>query len=88
MPGREAQQNRADVEAGLKTLEDHFLRDPAWDFREELEKRALNARAILGCGAQARGAIGHALETQRRSHRDACGDGGAVDSGGEKNARG
>lgn len=44
--GREAQQNRADVEAGLKTLEDHFA-ELGMDFREELEKRAQNARAIL-----------------------------------------
>jgi len=44
--GREAQQNRADVEAGLKTLEDHFA-ELGMDFREELEKRAQNAKAIL-----------------------------------------
>lgn len=44
--GREAQQNRADVETGLKTLEDHFS-EIGMDFREELEKRAQNARAIL-----------------------------------------
>ncbi|MGC9452655.1 MAG: hypothetical protein ACP5I4_14550 [Oceanipulchritudo sp.] len=44
--GREAQQNRADVETGLKTLDDHFA-ELGMDFREELEKRAQNARAIL-----------------------------------------
>jgi lambda family phage portal protein len=44
--GREAQQNRADVEAGLKTLEDHYA-EQGMDFAEELEIRARNARAIL-----------------------------------------
>lgn len=44
--GREAEQNRADVETGLKTLEDHYS-EIGMDFREELEKRAQNARSIL-----------------------------------------
>ena len=44
--GREAQQNRADVETGLKTIEDHYS-ELGMDYREELEKRAQNARAIL-----------------------------------------
>ncbi len=44
--GREAQQNRADVETGLKTLDDHFA-ELGMDFSEELEIRAQNARAIL-----------------------------------------
>ena len=44
--GREAQQNRADVEMGLKTLSDHFSELGA-DFNEELERRARDARQIL-----------------------------------------
>ena len=44
--GREAQQNRADVEAGLKTLADHFA-ELGMDFEEELETRAQNAKSIL-----------------------------------------
>lgn len=44
--GREAQQNRADVEMGLKTLSDHFAELGA-DFGEELERRAMDARAIM-----------------------------------------
>ena len=36
--GREAQQNRADVEMGLKTLSDHFAELGA-DFGEEIERR-------------------------------------------------
>ncbi len=44
--GREAQQNRADVEAGLKTLADHFA-ELGMDFEEELEIRAQNAKRIL-----------------------------------------
>ena len=36
--GREAQQNRADVEAELKTIIDHFAEHGA-DFREEMERR-------------------------------------------------
>ena len=35
--GREAQQNRADVEMGLKTLSDHFAELGA-DFGEEIER--------------------------------------------------
>ncbi len=44
--GREAQQNRADVEAGLKTLSDHFSELGA-DFTEEIERRAQDAKLIL-----------------------------------------
>jgi lambda family phage portal protein len=44
--GREAQQNRADVETGLKTVSDHY-QELGMDFREELERRAQDARAIL-----------------------------------------
>ena len=44
--GREAQQNRADVEAGLKTLAEHFA-ELGQDFDEQLEIRAQNARAII-----------------------------------------
>lgn len=49
--GREAQQNRADVEMGLKTLTDHFQELGA-DFGEELERRAQDARAILDTAAK------------------------------------
>jgi capsid protein len=44
--GREAQQNRADVEMGLKTLSDHYAELGA-DFGEELERRAADAKLIL-----------------------------------------
>jgi capsid protein len=44
--GREAQQNRADVEMGLKTISDHYEELGA-DFGEELERRARDARLIL-----------------------------------------
>jgi capsid protein len=44
--GRESQQNRADVEMGLKTISDHFEELGA-DFGEELERRAQDARRIL-----------------------------------------
>ncbi len=44
--GREAQQNRADVEMGLKTLHSHFA-EQGMDFDEEMEIRAQNARALL-----------------------------------------
>jgi len=44
--GREAQQNRADVEMGLKTLSEHFA-EQGMDFSEEMEIRAQNARALL-----------------------------------------
>jgi capsid protein len=44
--GREAAQHRADVESGLLTLSDHFS-EIGMDFREELEKRAQDSRAIL-----------------------------------------
>ncbi len=44
--GREAQQNRADVELGIKTISDHFEEMGA-DFTEEIERRARDARLIL-----------------------------------------
>lgn len=44
--GREAQQNRADVEMGLKTLSDHYAEVGA-DFGEEIERRAVDAKLIL-----------------------------------------
>ena len=44
--GREAQQNRADVEMGLKTLSDHYAEVGA-DFGEEIERRAADAKLIL-----------------------------------------
>lgn len=49
--GREAQQNRADVEMGLKTLSDHFAELGA-DFNEEIERRARDARQILDTAAK------------------------------------
>lgn len=44
--GREAQQNRADVEMGLKTLSEHFA-ELGMDFEEEMRIRAQNARRII-----------------------------------------
>jgi len=44
--GREARQNRADVEMGLKTLSEHFA-EQGMDFEEEMRIRAQNARRIL-----------------------------------------
>jgi lambda family phage portal protein len=44
--GREAQQNRADVEMGLKTILDHYEELGA-DFGEELQRRARDIRMIL-----------------------------------------
>jgi capsid protein len=44
--GREAEQNRADVETGLKTLTDHFSELGA-DFGDEIERRAQDAKLIL-----------------------------------------
>ncbi len=49
--GREAQQNRADVEMGLKTLSDHFNEQGA-DFGEEVERRAADAKLILDTAAK------------------------------------
>jgi capsid protein len=49
--GREAQQNRADVEMGLKTLSDHFNEQGA-DFGEEIERRASDAKLILDTAAK------------------------------------
>ena len=48
--GREAQQNRADVEMGLKTLSDHYAEFGA-DFGEEIERRAADAKLILETAA-------------------------------------
>ncbi len=44
--GREAQQNRADVEMGLKTLSEHFA-EQGMDFEEEMRIRAQNARRMI-----------------------------------------
>ena len=49
--GREAQQNRADVEMGLKTISDHYEELGA-DFGEELERRARDAKMILEVAAK------------------------------------
>ena len=49
--GREAQQNRSDVEMGLKTLSDHFQELGA-DFGEEIERRASDAKLILETAAK------------------------------------
>jgi capsid protein len=49
--GREAQQNRADVEMGLKTLSDHYNELGA-DFGEELERRGQDAAMILAVAAK------------------------------------
>ena len=44
--GREAQQNRADVEMGLKTLST-TMPELGADFGEEIERRASDAKLIL-----------------------------------------
>jgi lambda family phage portal protein len=44
--GRDAAQSRADVETGLKTLEDDYA-ERGMDLREEMETRGQNARLIL-----------------------------------------
>jgi capsid protein len=44
--GREAQQNRADLELGIKSLSEHYA-ELGMDFSEETEIRAQNARAML-----------------------------------------
>ena len=44
--GREAQQNRRDVEAGLKTLSEHFA-ELGSDFTDEIERRGRDARLII-----------------------------------------
>ena len=44
--GREAQQNRADIELGIKTISEHFA-EQGMDFNEEMEIRAQNARALI-----------------------------------------
>jgi capsid protein len=49
--GREAQQNRSDVEMGLKTLSDHFNEQGA-DFGEEIERRASDAKLIIDTAAK------------------------------------
>ena len=49
--GREAQQNRADVEMGLKTLSDHYSELGA-DAAEEIERRAIDAKLILETAAK------------------------------------
>ena len=49
--GREAQQNRADIELGIKSLSEHFA-ELGMDFSEEMEIRAQNARALLDLAAK------------------------------------
>lgn len=49
--GREAQQNREDIKAGLKTLSDHFAELGA-DFKEELRNRAEEMAAIRDVAAE------------------------------------
>ena len=49
--GREAQQNRADVELGIRTIQDHYA-ELGLDWEEQLQNRALNARRILDLAAQ------------------------------------
>ena len=49
--GREAQQNRADVEMGLKTLEESYA-EMGLDFEEQAEVRAQNARLLLDLAAK------------------------------------
>ena len=44
--GRESQQNRADIELGIKSWAEHFS-EQGMDFNEEMEIRAQNARALL-----------------------------------------
>ena len=44
--GREAQQNRADIELGIKSMSEHFA-EQGMDFNEEMEIRTQNARALL-----------------------------------------
>jgi capsid protein len=49
--GREAQQNRADVEMGLKTLSDHYAELGA-DFGEEILRRGADAKLIIETAAK------------------------------------
>lgn len=49
--GREAQQNRADVEMGLKTLSESYA-ELGLDFEEQAEVRAQNARFLLELAAK------------------------------------
>ena len=49
--GREAQQNRADVELGIRTIQDHYA-ELGLDWEEQLQNRALNARRILDLATQ------------------------------------
>ena len=49
--GREAQQNRADVEMGLKTLSQSFG-ELGQDFEEEMRTRARNARYLIDLAAE------------------------------------
>jgi capsid protein len=44
--GREAESHRRDVEMGLLSFSDHFA-ELGMDFREEIERRAQDAKAIL-----------------------------------------
>ena len=49
--GREAQQNRADVEMGLKTLAQSFG-ELGLDFEEEMRVRARNAKFLIELAAE------------------------------------
>ena len=49
--GREAQQNRADVETGLKTLSESYA-ELGLDFEEQAEVRAQDARLLLDLAAK------------------------------------
>jgi capsid protein len=49
--GREAQQNRADVETGLKTLSESYA-ELGLDFEEQAEIRAQDARLLMDLAAK------------------------------------
>ena len=49
--GREAQQNRADVELGIRTIQDHYA-ELGLDWEKQLQNRAQNARRILDLAAE------------------------------------
>lgn len=49
--GREAQQNRADVQAGLKTISDHYA-ELGMDFNVELENRAREMKRVQDIAKQ------------------------------------
>ena len=84
--GREAAQHRANVETGLLTLSDHFS-ELGMDYREELEKRAQDARAILDA-AQRYGVPVAMLWKPSGTQMVAPSDPPPVDSGGKNETRG